>query len=470
MRFLTTLHAAFLLFFTLASAFAQDLPIAVNEALQRAAIAPEAVGIYVQKVEGGPVLLASNWETPFNPASTVKLVTTAAALDMLGPAFTWKTQALVDGTLNGEVLKGDLFIKGSGDPKLVMENFWLFLRRIRAAGIRDIRGKLVLDRSAFEDRLYDAATFDGDPLKTYNAAPDALLLNFKSVNVRFVPDEATRKVRLVMEPPVDGFKLVPPRVGNGECGDWRAKLHPEVDDSSARFDGAYPLSCGEKVWNIHPYLTTNTQYFGGIFRRLWSELGGSFRGEVINGMASPTARLVAEWQSPPLPEIVRDINKFSNNVMARQVLLTIPSQLLQEPGTPEHGAEMIRQWLVKKGIAAPELIIDNGSGLSRNARISAVTLGHLLAMEYQSPTMPEFMASLPIIGLDGTMKKRMTTLSAAGNGHIKTGSLDGVRTIAGYVLAASGRRYVVVFLINHPNAERGKEAQDALLQWVFENG
>jgi D-alanyl-D-alanine carboxypeptidase/D-alanyl-D-alanine-endopeptidase (penicillin-binding protein 4) len=470
MRFLKRLHLTSLLCLVVGSALAQELPPVVNEALQRAAIPPEAIGVYVQKVEGGPVLLASNWNASFAPASTMKLLTTSAALELLGPTFSWKTEAFVDGPLTGDVLNGNLIIKGSGDPKLVVENLWLFLSRIRAAGVREIHGNLLLDRSAFEERAYDPASFDNDPLRPYNAGPDALLLNYKALNLRFIPDEAAGKVRLITEPALDGFAMNSPKLSKGECGDWRAKLQPEFDDNTARFDGIFAISCGERAWNIHPYRMTNTQYFGGVFRRLWSELGGTFTGEVQNGAVPPTARPLEQWQSPPLSEIVRDINKFSNNVMARQVLLTISNQSMQQPGTPENGATVIKQWLAKKGIQASELVIDNGSGLSRNERLSALTLGYLLAMEYQSPTMPEFLASMPIIGLDGTMRRRLTTQSAAGNGHIKTGTLEGVRAIAGYVLAASANRYVVVFIINHPNAESGKEAQDALLQWVFEHG
>jgi D-alanyl-D-alanine carboxypeptidase/D-alanyl-D-alanine-endopeptidase (penicillin-binding protein 4) len=400
----------------------------------------------------------------------MKLVTTSAALDLLGPTFNWKTDAFIDGAMNGDVLNGDLVIKGSGDPKLVIENLWLFLRRIRDAGVREIRGNLVLDRSAFAELPYDPSSFDNDPLKPYNAGPDALLLNYKVLNLHFVPDEASGKAQLIMEPPIEGLTVNLPTLMKGDCGDWRSRLRPVIDSSAARFDGGFAVSCGERTWNIHPYRMTNTQYFGGVFRRLWAELGGSLTGEVRNGVVPPTARPLTQWQSPSLSEVIRDINKFSNNVMARQVLLTIPHQLLQLPATPELGAGIIKQWLARKGIEAPELVIDNGAGLSRDERLSALTLGHLLAMEYQSPTMPEFMASMPIIGLDGTMRQRLATQTAAGNGHIKTGALEGVRAIAGYVFSASGNRYVVVFIINHPNAERGKEAQDALLQWVFDHG
>jgi len=207
-----------------------------------------------------------------------------------------------------------------------------------------------------------------------------------------------------------------------------------------------------------------------VFRQLWRELGGTFSGEVIDGRVPDNASLIAEWSSPALPEIVRDINKYSNNVMARQVLLSLSPELPALPASTARGADAVKAWLAGKGIDAPELVIENGSGLSRSERISARTLGRMLVAAFHAPTMPEFIGSLPLVGLDGTMRKRLQAESIAGHAHIKTGSLEQVRSIAGYVLAASGRRYVVVCLINDRNAARGRAVQDALLQWVYQNG
>jgi D-alanyl-D-alanine carboxypeptidase/D-alanyl-D-alanine-endopeptidase (penicillin-binding protein 4) len=452
------------------SAAAQELPAAVVDALIRAGIPRDAVGIYVHELGSGKTPLALNATVPFNPASVMKLVTTDAALELLGPAFTWKTRAYANGVQTGDVLHGDLIIKGSGDPKLVLENFWLFLRQIRIRGIREIHGNLLLDRSIFEEGFYDPALFDGDPLKSYNAGPDALLLNYKTFGFRFVPDEANGLVKVMVEPPVAGYPAAGPRLSNGECGDWKGKLQGAFNGSGTRFGGTFAASCGEKVWYIHPEYMTHAQYFGAVFRLIWNELGGSLKGDVRNGVVLPGARLVGEWESTTLPEVIRDINKYSNNVMARQLLLALAADISKLPANPERGAQIIKSWLAKKGIDAPELVIENGSGLSRNERISAGTLGRILVAAFHAPTMPEFISSMPLAGYDGTMRQRLKTLGAAGNAHIKTGSLTDVRSIAGYVLAASGKRYAVVCIINHPSASAGQEVQDALLQWVYEWG
>lgn len=470
MRISISLQVVSLLFVLAAQVSAQELPIPVADALQRAEIPLAASGIYVQEVGDAPALVASNDMAPFNPASTMKLVTSNAALEILGPTYAWKTQAYAAGAMQGDVLRGDLIIKGSGDPKLVLENFWLFLRRIRARGIREIQGNVLLDRSFFEDRPYDAAAFDGDPAKPYNVGPDALLLNYKALGFRFTPDPATRSVQVTIDPPLAPYNLAAPRLTNGDCGAWRAGLRAVIDPSGAYFPGTMSASCGEKIWYVHPYQMTHTQYFSLTFRKLWADMGGVFRGEVKNGTLSPAAQFVAEWESASLAEIIRDINKYSNNVMARQLLLTLAANVTHLPATPENGGAVVRTWLGNKGIDAPELSIDNGSGLSRTERISARTMGRMLVEAYRSPTMPEFISSLPLVAYDGTMRSRLVNQTVAGKAHIKTGALNEVRSVAGYVLAASGKRYVVVCLINHPNAERGRDAQDALLQWVYEKG
>ncbi|WP_241687791.1 D-alanyl-D-alanine carboxypeptidase/D-alanyl-D-alanine-endopeptidase [Janthinobacterium sp. 17J80-10] len=449
---------------------AQPLPAPVIEALQRAGIPGHAVGAWVQEAGADRVLVAVNPATPFNPASTMKLLTTGAALDLLGPATTWKTEVYATGVLAGDVLQGDLVIKGGGDPRLVVENLWQFLREIRARGIREIRGNLVLDRSLFAPDNHDPAQFDGDPGRPYNAGADALLFNFKSFTVRFLPDPAQGRVGLAVEPPLATFQVIGPALGAGECGEWRQKLLMTQDARVLQFGGAYPAACGEKTLHVLAWNMSSARYFEIVFRRLWADLGGVLAGAVTEGATPADAWLVAQRESSSLAEVVRDINKFSNNVMARQLLLNMAARFTGQPATVAGGAEVVKTWVVARRLEMPELVIDNGSGLSRDGRIAAGSMARLLQAAFRAPTMPEFMASLPLAGQDGTMRKRLNGHAVAGMAHIKTGYLRDVRAIAGYVLAASGKRYVVVFLINHANAAGAADAQDLLLKWVHEHG
>ncbi|MET0961293.1 MAG: D-alanyl-D-alanine carboxypeptidase/D-alanyl-D-alanine-endopeptidase [Noviherbaspirillum sp.] len=448
----------------------QELPASVAQAFRQAGIPASAVGAHAQEVVAGRILFSSNATTPLNPASTIKLVTTQAALQVLGPTYTWKTGAYATGAQRGDVLQGDLVMRGGGDPRFNMESLWLFLRQIREKGIRQIDGDLVLDHSLFEARPFDAAQFDGAPLKPYNAGPNALLLNYHAFVLRLAPDQASGRARVSVEPPVAGLPVSGPTLVDGECGNWNAGLVPSLTDQGIVIAGTYPYACGENVLYAHPYQMSRAVYFGAVFRRLWGEMGGTLNGQVRDGVLPPDARLVGEWQSAPLTQVIQDINKFSNNVMARQLLLTLAGQVSQAPANEENGVAAVRAWMQGRGIEGPDLMLENGSGLSRNARISALTMGRILLAAYNSPTMPEFIASLPLVANDGTMRKRLRDKPVAGRAHIKTGSLDGVRAAAGYVMAASGKWYALTCIVNHQNAGAAREPLDLLVQWVYEYG
>jgi D-alanyl-D-alanine carboxypeptidase/D-alanyl-D-alanine-endopeptidase (penicillin-binding protein 4) len=445
----------------------RPVPDPVSAALRSAAIPPAASAIVAMPLAPGGVPVEANESQPMNPASTMKLVTTYAALDLLGPAYSWRTEAFAAGALRRDVLEGDLVIRGSGDPKLVIENLWLMVQRIRGYGIREIRGDVVLDRSAFEPVAHEPGDFDGERFRPYNAGPDALLLNFKAVSLGFVPDPETRTVRVVAIPLLAGMKLpATVRAADGPCSDWRGKLQADFSDPMAPvFRGAYPLSCGEQQWHLS--LLDHGRYFAAAFGALWSNAGGTWSGRLREGTVPADARRIALNESAPLAEVIRDVNKFSNNVMARQIYLTLGTDGGRQSASPARAEAAIRGWLDSRGLAMPELVLENGSGLSRTERISAASLARLLRHAFVSPLMPELMASLPLVGVDGTMRKRNAAVGAA---HVKTGLLADVRAVAGYVDAASGRRYVVVAIINHANARNGQAAHDALLQWVYANG
>ena len=452
---------------------AQSLPASVEQALKRAQIPLSAVAGYVQEVDGARPLVAHNPTHAMNPASTMKLVTTYAALELLGPTYTWKTEAYAGGKLQGDVLQGDLILKGYGDPKLTLENFWLLLRKLRALGLREIRGDLVLDRSYFEAAEYNPAKFDAEPLRAYNVGPDALLLNFKVVRFQFIPDADRKTVTVIVEPKPAGLAFsAAVRATDGPCGDWRAGLKADFqgngESAKASFAGTMPASCGERYWNAS--LLSQPNYVYGVFRQLWEELGGAFAGGWKDGPVPADARLLAASESASNAELVRDINKFSNNVMARQLFLTLSAETLKLPGRSDRSAQAVQSWLAEKKLDFPELVLENGSGLSRQERISAENMGRLLLDAWRSAVMPELMSSLPLVAYDGTMRRRLRFESIAGQAHIKTGSLADARTVAGYVLDKRGRRYVVVLFINHLNAAAGQPAQDALLQWVYEGG
>lgn len=449
----------------------QAMPAAIAEIFTKANIPPASVGLLVQEVGAAEPLLAQNIDKPFNPASVIKLVTTYAGLELLGPAYAYKTEVYTAGELHGSTLRGDLVLKGYGDPKFTFERFNQLLRQLRDRGLREIRGDLILDAGFFEAVAHDPARFDGEPLRAYNVGPSALMVNFKTARFFFYPSLDGKYVAISPDVKPAQLEVVNHVKLSGEyCGDWRERIKLEVQTLSATqlrvtFTGSYPANCGEKVWNVS--VLDHARFNGGLFASAWRELGGVWKGAVRLSGIPPGARLIATTESAPLAEMVRDINKYSNNVMARQVFLTLSAEALKQPGEIARSAKIVREWLAAKNIAAPELVLENGSGLSRVERISAQTLGSLLQAAWKSSVMPEFVSSLPLIGVDGTMRKRAKGESVAGNAHIKGGTLNDARAIAGYVLDRDGKNWIVVMLVNHPNAGATQAAQDALLQWVY---
>jgi D-alanyl-D-alanine carboxypeptidase/D-alanyl-D-alanine-endopeptidase (penicillin-binding protein 4) len=449
------------------------LPKPVADALRDARVPLHAVGVVVQEVGAARPSLSLNADAAMNPASAMKLFTTFAALELLGPAYHWKTEAYVDGALREGVLEGNLVLKGYGDPRLDYESFWMLLRALRGKGLREIRGDLVLDRSFFAPGNGEPGDFDGEALRPYNVLPDALLVHYKSLRFVFLPEPERDEVRVYVAPHPPGLVVTSNlRIVDGACVEGRAfrsLLAPTFAPGPpprVAFDGRYPLACGEKDLNV-ALLPPDAQV-AGVLRELWAEMGGAWLGRAREGTVPDSARLLHTHESAPLAEIVRDINKYSNNVMARQLFLTLATTANDPPARVHQSRLVLRHWLNLKGVAAPEFAIENGSGLSRTDRASAATLAALLQAAWRSAVMPEFVASLPLAALDGTMKKRLLDEPVAGQAHLKTGLLSDARAMAGYLLDAQGRRHVVVMLMNHPNAPDAEAANDALLRWVYE--
>ena len=459
----TLLCAALALGVSMPSRAAPDaLPASVAAALDRAKVPRESVFAMVQEVGGARPRLTWQTEQPANPASLMKLLTTFSALELLGPAWTWTTPVWLQGTLRDGVLDGNLVLKGSGDPKLVLERMWLLLRRVQQLGVREIRGDIVLDRSAFVVPEQSPADFDGEALRPYNVRADALMLNYKAVVFTFTPDAARGIAVISTDPPLAGVRVdtgLP--LTAGACEDWRGALRADfTDPMRLRFAGSFAAACAEKTWAVA--YADPERYNARALLGMWKEMGGRIGGTVRDG-AAPATPPSFELASPSLAEVIRDINKYSNNVMAQQLFLTL-GLTQRGAGTPDAAREVMRQWAqARLGTAGATLAIDNGSGLSRESRVSAQLLTRLLLAAWASPVMPELMASLPVAGVDGTLKRSRATL---GRAHLKTGSLRDVAGIAGYVLANSGRRYVVVAIANHPNANAARPAFDALVQWA----
>jgi len=447
-------------------------PASVTQAIAAQRLPSSAVSFAVVDPDSGRVLLAQNPDTPRSPASTVKTVTTFAALDLLGPAYTWHTRALIRGLLDDGTLDGDLILQGGGDPYMTLERWWSFAHALRARGLKTIHGDIVIDDTAFSLPPEDAGAFDGRPNRTYNVLPDALMVNFQSIDFRVAPDAASGRVDIVATPAPANLAIENHvRFAAGRCGGGAARVDFEVTSAHwdrVIFSGALSARCAEREFSR--VLLQPSSYAFGTFVELWRELGGEFSGKLRVEAAPADAREFVNFDSLSLGEIVRLTNKFSNNLMARHLLLTLGEEHLGRPATLEKGAAAIADWGRERGLDLQGVDIDNGSGLSRNTHISALQMAEVLSAAFHSRYAPEFLASLPLAGIDGTLRSRMRA-TRAGNVRLKTGHLDGVSAVAGFVTTAACKTYVLVSLVNHPRADfgGGEPVHAALVTWILDN-
>ena len=465
--------------YTSALASFQDthIPYTVSDHLAKAGIPISSVGIYVQEISGNQTnLLSVNPNLPMNPASTMKLVTTYAAMEIMGGQHQWTTTVYRDGPVVDGTLQGNLIFKGTGDPKITAENFQVILQKLQQAGIHNITGDLILDRSQFNVSASAQQSFDGNSMRSYNVGADALMLGYKSVVIRLSGDPVSQQVTVSLLPHPKQIELISEVQFDRTCGSWDRKIRTNL---TPKPEGGYRLvvsgrfssECGDK--ELQPIALLNMQeFFGGVFETEWAALGGQFHGQIRDGTVPANATPVIIHQSEPLANIVWHTNKTSNNMFAKQLFLSLGTKKPGAVGSPTRSVVAIREWLAAKGLAFPELVMENGSGLSRIERISPQSMALLLEKAAYSPVFDRYLNSLPVVGIDGTMARRLRDSHVTGRAYIKTGTLRDVKAIAGYVQSHTRRDYVVVFLINHPNATspQGVTALDKLIEWVYLDG
>jgi D-alanyl-D-alanine carboxypeptidase/D-alanyl-D-alanine-endopeptidase (penicillin-binding protein 4) len=443
-------------------------PVAQTIAAQH--LPPNSVSFVIVDLESGKPIVGQNIDTPRSPASTIKVVTTFASLDLLGPSYVWHTRAAVRGEIKNGVLDGDLILQGGGDPYMTLERWWSFARTLREKGLKTIRGDIVIDNTAFSLPAEDPGAFDGRPNRSYNVLPDALMVNFQSVEFRVVPNADMR--RIVASPaPVNLVIENHVALAAGRCTAAAGRVDFQVESDHwdrVVFSGALSPSCAER--SFARVLLRPADYAFGTFVGLWHELGGEFDGKLRVAATPADAQPFLTFDSLTLGEIVRLTNKFSSNLMARHLLLTMGEDRFGPPATLDKGASAIAEWSELRGLALQDMNIDNGSGLSRATHISVMQMAKVLSAAYHSRFAPEFMASLPLAGIDGTLRSRMKT-SPAGSVRMKTGHLDGVTGVAGYVTTASGKTFVLVSLVNDSRADygAGEPIHAALVNWMQGN-
>ena len=438
-------YALLVLWFCLL-AQAQQVPAAVTEMLNKNNVAPEDVSIWVQGIESEAPLVDLNGKQPRHPASVEKVLTTASGLIRLGADFRWETKFYVD-TLpdaNG-VVDGNLYVVGGGDPFLVEEQLLAMLQGLQQAGVRHITGDIVLDDSLYRlsPQERDAAAFDGKPWAAYNAVPHPLMVNFRTVKMQVTPQAGKPKLALV------------PEIVN-----WKIDNQLQVRKGKCSGDGFTPSAVLDRDDKGYAVMHVAGTYATG--------LGGSFDGAGKVAKTPSTAKHIYTGLSEPLAQQIQRMNQESNNVMTRQLLLTLGAKTFDPPGSLEKGRNAVRMTLEAFGINTDGMIIDNGAGLSRTELVSAEQLAQLLRYIYLSDQGQTFLQSLAVAGESGTLRKRYRGEALAGRVIGKTGTIENVRSFAGYVRAESGRNYVVVIIGNGKSAVRSRNVQDDLFRWIYQ--
>lgn len=447
------------------AAVLKTLPYGVRTKLNAAKLNSHAMSAYVTDVNSPRPLLGHQEQTSRVPASVMKLITSYAALGTLGPNYRWPFDVMTNGVVRNGTLQGDLIMKGYGSPEFNQTELRKVLQGIKRKGIKNVNGRVVFDNSYFN--VANLPSFDGKSQSAYNAQPDALLYNerISSFQVR----ARGKRVHVSTTTPTHNMKIV------NRMKKVRRGCRPRINVSRkgiqtvVTFSGKFSSRCGTRTYNR--VISRPAEMVYGAMKSLWKrEVGGTLRTQFVMARAPANARPLLRTHSRTLAEILPAIDKDSNNVKARQVMLTIGARMKGQ-GTQRAGAIAIGEWLASRGLNFPELRIENGSGLSRHARITARHVGDLLVDAYRSPYRNIFMQSLAIAGVDGTMKRRLKGSRVRGRGFFKTGTLRDVRSIAGYVKAADGKTYVMAILHNDPRARhRALAAHDKLIEWVYSGG
>lgn len=452
-----------------AQAQAQGLPDDLQKTWRASRLPDSSISLVVQEIDG-PRLMSINASEPRNPASVMKMVTTWTALAGLGPDYTWRTTFFAKG--GGQIdaqgsLAGPLYLKAGGDPLLSVQELWGLLRELRLRGIKNL-SEVVVDRSRFGRVAINPGEFDGAADRPYNASPDAMMVGLGAVRLVFQPDKQARKWIPIVDPPLQGIRI------NGDIN-WSNVACPGSPSiatqvvSSGReviinVSGTAAGSCGE--FSVYRLALSQPDYFAALFQMLWKELGGTLAKGISEGRVPAGSEPVVWHESETLADTIRQINKQSNNVMARTLFLTLGVERMGAGATPQTGASAALAVLNGQKVDTRGWVLDNGAGLSREGRITAEGLAGMLDTAWHSPLMPEFISSLAISGVDGTVRRRLRDDEVKGMAHLKTGTLRDSRALAGYVLGASGKRYILVSIVNDERSTGVRAFNDALVSWL----
>ena len=415
--------------------------------------------VSVRALFSGRMVYAFHDAQPLHPASVNKLFTSYAALKVLHPSFQFHTQIFAEGALKGGVLKGNLFVKGFGDPNLVSEQLWRLVNDLRRTGLKRVEGNLIVDSSFFGQ----SGTPETRPSylrdQAYNSPIGALSFNFNTTSIFVLPGDTVGALPRVYVDPENPYVDVVNQAkttaeGVNHLHVSRLKYVPGDAGDTVLLRGTIPVSSPETVY--YRNIVNPALYTGHMLTTFLSDRHITILGNVVEGTVPEHAQLLLDFKSRPLTQLVEDMNKFSNNFMADQLFFRVGAEIYSPPASLSKGQQAMIKVLTEAGLAASEFHIEDGSGLTRHTAVSARAITELLWRAHHDVTLgPEFEASLSLAQEDGTARKRFIGAEVAGKLRVKTGTMDGISALAGLCTNQAKETYLFSIVLNDRRQQWG---------------
>lgn len=446
---------------------AQRLASAIEAILGRSDVTAGTVGIHIADVGSGKTLYSRGADEPMNPASNMKLITGAAALDAFGPQHTFTTEILAD-RVDGATVDGSLYVRGQGEAFLLFEDVLDWAGELRLEGVEKITGDIVVDDTAF-DGAYLPPGFEQKPEDaSYRSPIGAVSINFNAVTAVIEPGPVGEACKVRLVPPNDHVKITnQATTSGGRRSRIRVESRPTDDGGTELIIGGHMGQHAGPVYS-RKRIDNPPAFAGAVLARALGLVGIAFDGEIRTGKTPASAQTLVSHQSQPLSYVVLAMNKWSNNFMAEQLLRVLGTTQSTQPSTWEASRAAVMDFLQKAGVDTASVTVHNGSGLYDGNLVSPRQFVTLLRYMADHKNAPEYLSSLAIAGVDGTLAKRMGGPATAGNMRGKTGTLNNVSALSGYLRTDSGRFVAFSILFNDPprRAWHYRPVQDAIVEAI----
>ena len=433
----------------------QRLEKSIDKALKTSILKNASVGIQIVSLDTGEVVYKRNSETPLNPASNTKLITSAAALVNLTPQYQFRTSVYTNAKIKDGSLQGNLYLKGGGDPVLSYEGLLALAQDVYNAGIRTVTGDIVGDDTFFDDEREFSGWHDFN--RAYSGKLSALSLGENSAKLVIKPSHRSGLApQIILDPPTSYIQIKNKAVTLSANKVYASFSDSDTDTSSPDKPAKETLVVQGKVsrkskYGVSAYVNVNNPslFTTATFKDALEQMGITVNGAVSLGKVPKKSRRIAVYFSESLSNIICASNKLSSNFVAEQLLKTLGAEVKGTPGTTKKGLEVIHDFLAELDIQEDSYTLENGSGLSRNNRISAEQIVKLLTYMYENfEVKAEYLASLAIAGVDGTLRRRMQDTQAERRLRAKTGAIRSVSCLSGYAASKDNETFAFSILMN----------------------